>query len=350
MSTLAGPAATPSPAPAAPPPKSPGPESDPLPAAAPPKRPLIERTYMGGHEIPLTTRLSPTRLFNLVRSDALDLYRGRFVIQQFVSSVLRVRYQHSALGLLWTLLHPVLMLAVLSLVFSKLLRYQMPAFSVFLFAGLLPWQFFSGGVSASSVVLLRQYGLIRKVNLPLFLFPVSELAVAAVHMLLASVAMFLIMMAMAGLEHVFPGLHFGMVQHTADGSDSVGARLTIHLVVIPVGLVLLWVYTAGVSLILMTLTTYFRDMEHIISVGLQALYFATPIFYSLEIVQNNPPHRWLLQANPLTWIFEFFHGAIYYHRWPSPEAWIIAPACAFGALAIGYIVYKRHEHEFIFRL
>lgn len=335
------------------PPASPQHPPPPGPALPSRREPLVERTFTGGDAIPWMERLSPARLWRMITADARDLYRGRFVIEQFVTSVLRVRYQNSALGLMWTLLHPILMLTVLSVVFAKLLRFNMPSFSVFLFAGLLPWQFFQGSVSSTSVVLLRQYGLIRKVNIPLFLFPASELAVAAVHMLFASVAMFILLVLLGFVETHVPWLSLGIAQqHAAPGEQAVGAHLTIHALVLPVGLVLLWVFTAGVSLLFMTLTTFFRDMEHMISVGLQALYFATPIFYSYssEHVQNNPALHGLLSANPLRWIFEFFHGAIYYHRWPSTQAWVIAPLCAFGALALGYAVYKRYEHEFIFRL
>jgi ABC-type polysaccharide/polyol phosphate export permease len=295
--------------------------------------PILSREFHGSLDEPLLKRLSPVRLWQMLRDDARELSFGRYVIEQFVTSVLRVRYQNSMLGLLWTLLHPLLMLTVLSVVFSRLLKYPMDRFSVFLFAGLLPWQFFQASVGNASVSLIRQQGLIRKINVNLMLFPVSEIATAATHMLFAFVAMFVIM------------LGFGMF-----GTEHVGAQLSVHLVLVPLGLVLLWVFTLGASLALMTLTTFFRDMEHIISVALQAMYFATPIFYPVEAVAGSRSLTLLMYANPLRWIFEFFHCGIYYHRWPATEAWIVAPCAAVGMLLLGYSIYKRHEHEFIFRL
>jgi len=294
---------------------------------------VLSREFRGSLDEPLLRRLSPVRLWTMVRDDVRELSFGRYVIEQFVTSVLKVRYQNSVLGLLWTLLHPLMMLTVLSVVFSRLLKYPMDRFSVFLFAGLLPWQFFQAAIGNASVALIRQQGLIRKINVNLMLFPVSEIAIAATHMAFAFVAMFVIM------------LGFGLL-----GTEHVGAQLSVHLVVVPVGLVLLWIFTLGASLVLMTLTTFFRDMEHIVSVALQAMYFATPIFYPVEAVANSRSLTLLMYANPLRWIFEFFHAGIYYHRWPQAEAWVVAPCAAVGMLIFGYAIYKRHEHEFIFRL
>lgn len=254
--------------------------------------------------------------------DGRDLWRGRSITYEFVRSTLQARYQNSVLGVFWTLLNPLLMLGVMSIVFSHILRFDLPRYPVFLIAGLIPWQFFATSVTAGSVSLIMHQGLIRKINVRLFHFPIADLAIAATHNAVAMVAMFVLALLM-------------------------GARLTEHLVLVIPGLLFLYVFSLGAALIAMTATTYFRDMEHIIGVGMQALYFATPVFFPAEQVPALAP---LMNANPLTWILIFFQDAIYWHRWPPAIAWIVAPSASLAVLLIGYALYKRKEHEFIFRL
>lgn len=296
-----------------------------------PDGPLLETVVVGSDERAQRS-LSITRE---IRQDLRDLWRGRGVIQQFVRTTLKVRYQNSILGLFWTLLHPLGMLGIMSVVFSQVLKFNMPNYPVFLFAGLVPWQFFSASVCTASMSLITHQGLIRKINVRLFQFPIADIAIAAVHNLVAFVAIFLIALA------------FFRVTPAADGSLPGGIALTPHLILIPVGLILLYIFTLGVSLIAMTLTTYFRDMEHIITVGMQGLYFATPIFFEANAV---PQLQRFIEANPLTWIVAFFQDGIYHHRWPDTQHWIVAPAAALIMFAVGYAVYKKHEYEYIFRL
>lgn len=254
--------------------------------------------------------------------DARDLWRGRSITYEFVRSTLQARYQNSVLGVFWTLLNPLLMLAVMSIVFSQILRFDLPRYSVFLIAGLIPWQFFSASVTAGSVSLIMHQGLIRKINVRLFHFPIADLAIAATHNVVAMIAMLVLALIM-------------------------GARITEHIVLLIPGLLFLYVFTLGAALIAMTATTYFRDMEHMIGVGMQALYFSTPIFFPAEQVPALSP---LMSANPMTWILIFFQDAIYWNRWPPTTAWIVAPAASLTVLVLGYALYKRKEHEFIFRL
>lgn len=257
-----------------------------------------------------------------VRQDTRDFWIGRAILRQFVGSTLKVRYQNSVLGLLWTLLHPMCMLGIMSVVFGHVLRFDMPNYPVFLFAGLVPWQFFSASVGQGSMTLINQQGLIRKVNVRLFQFPLADVAIAATHNLIAFVTIFAIALAF-------------------------GARPTEHLVLVPAGLAFLYLFTIGAVLVAMTATTYFRDMEHIIGVAMQALYFATPIFFPAEQV---PQLKRFIELNPLSWIFAFFQDGIYYHRWPDAQQWLVAAGVSVGMFVLGYVVYKKHEYEFIFRL
>lgn len=256
-------------------------------------------------------------------SDLGQLWGSRHAVRELVGANLRARYQNSVLGFGWTLLNPVLQLIVLSFVFSQVLRFNIDNYPLYLFSGLLPWQFFLASVNASAGSLVGGQGLIRKLRVFLLVFPVSQVGIALVNLVFAMAALFVLLVAFTD------------------------AAVTVHLVLVPIGMVFLVAFALGLGLICMTLTTVFRDVEHITTVLLSAGYFATPILYRLEDVPNIAP---VLVWNPMTWIIEFFRCGFYDNTWPSAEAWIIAPACGLVTLAIGYCMFKGVERELVFRL
>jgi ABC-2 type transport system permease protein/lipopolysaccharide transport system permease protein len=253
-------------------------------------------------------------LWYTVRDDVERLVRCRFVIYQMVRSALRVRYQNSFLGLLWTLLHPLMMLTVLSLVFSQVLRIgSVENYPVFLLPGLVTWQFLTACINSSTSSLTQRQGLIRKVNVFLLLFPASDVCIAAVHTAIALVAMFAIAL----------------------------------FALIPASVCLI-AFAAGVSLLVMTLATFFRDVEHFVTVVLQAAYFASPVMYPPETLPEEV--RWIMDVNPARWLIDLFRDPISYGQWPGMTAWIVGASAATISLVVGYTAYKRCEHAFIFRL
>lgn len=270
----------------------------------------------------LIQRLSPLRIIKAVAADIKDLRKFRFVLRNLVLGQIKVRYQRSVLGFLWTLLNPMLMMTVLALVWSQIMKIRLEDYAVFLFSGLIPWQFFAGSVVNGSKTLILHEGLIKKVCVQKLIFPLSDVMVAAVNMCFAMVALFIIF-------------------------QIIGAPLHIQLVLLPVGLVFLMSFTLGVTLIGMTLETKYRDFEHIITVMLQAYYFLCPIMYEVEMMGK---YGWVMKLNPMTHVLAFFQSAFYYGTWPGWKVYAVAAAASFVTLAIGYIAYKANEREFIFKL
>ncbi len=284
-------------------------------------RELQQRTVVAGGAQALGDLLRPSRLAREITGDLRDLGEFRHVLRNLVTSQLKVRYQRSVLGFLWTLLHPVLMLTVLALVFSQALGMGIREYSVYLFSGMVPWQFFAACIENGSRSLITQECLIRKVRVQKLIFPLSDVLVAAVNMCFAMGALFLV------LQLLRPGVH-------------------VQLVLLPVAIALLMIFTFGVTLVSMTLVTRFRDFEHMISVFLQAFYFLCPILYRPDAVGQ---YKWLLQLNPMTHLLALFQNAFYYGEWGAAN-WAAAVGSALGMLIIGYLVYKRHENEYIFLL
>jgi ABC-2 type transport system permease protein/lipopolysaccharide transport system permease protein len=287
------------------------------------KAPLELRESVGRAPIAWTRRLSPLSLAPMIAEDVRELIRSRYILRNLVSSQLKVRYRRSALGFLWALLHPVLMLTVLATVFSKIMRLPIEDYALYLFSGLIPWQFFAASIENGSRSLIDSEFLIRKVRVHKMVFPLACVTVAAVNMVFAFVALFVLFQFLGGSIHP-------------------------QLVLVPVGVALLGLFAFGASLIVMTLLVWFRDTEHMIGVLLQALYFVSPILYQPNLLGERAVA--LIAWNPLTHFLAFFHAAVYDGVWPAAGTWIGAGLWTIAALGIGYTVYKANEHEYIFRL
>jgi len=253
--------------------------------------------------------------------DRRQLARFWPVIQNMVDQELRVRYQRSILGFVWTLLNPLLMMVTLSWVFSHVMT-EIKNYPLFLFAGMVPWSFLNSSLSESAFCIIQNEGLIRKIYLPKLVFPLARVLINLLTFALSLAAMFLLMLPM-------------------------GARLTPSIVFLPVAIGLFAVFTLGLSLIVATANTFFRDCGHLVSVFLQAWYFATPILFPIERLEGE---QWRLRFNPAFYFIEMFHDILYKGQWPRLGLLAAATLIAAVSLGIGYAIFKSHEDKMVFRL
>ena len=252
----------------------------------------------------------------------MELPRFWPVIQNLVTQELRVRYQRSILGFFWTLLNPLLMMVILSWVFSNLFH-QLENYSVYLFAGMVPWGLLSGSVNECAMCIIANEALIRKIYVPKLVFPLSRVLINLVTLVLSLVSLFVLLWPL-------------------------GARLSWSMVLLPLVILLFLAFTLGLSLVVATANTFYRDCGHLVSVFLQAWYFATPILYSA----NSFPEaaRWRFRLNPAYYFIELFHDILYYGHWPQLHTLAVACAIAVASLGIGYALFKSHEDKMVFRL
>ena len=126
-----------------------------------------------------------------------------------------------------------------------------------------------------------------------------------------------------------------------------GARLTPSIVLLPIVIGLFGMFTLGLSLIVATANTFFRDTGHLVSVFLQAWYFATPILYPSGQLKAQ---AWKLRFNPAYYFVELFHAVLYTGEWPGVSLVVAAALIAAASLGIGYVIFKSHEDKMVFRL
>lgn len=257
-----------------------------------------------------------------LRDDREQLPRFWPVIQNMVVQELRVRYQRSILGFFWTLLNPILMMMTLSWVFSHLFH-RIDNYTLYLFSGMVPWGFLHGSVSEGAVCVIANEGLIRKIFVPKLVFPLVRLLINLVTLALSLVSLFLLLWPM-------------------------GARPSFALVLLPAAILLFAAFTLGLSLVVATANTFYRDCGHLVSVILQAWYFATPILYSASDFPDTV--QWRFRLNPAYYFIELFHDMIFLGRCPHVSTFCVAGVIALVSLGIGYATFKSQEDKMVFRL
>jgi ABC-type polysaccharide/polyol phosphate export permease len=214
-------------------------------------------------------------------------------------------------------------MAVYTLVFSRIMRMGLPQFPVFLLAGLLPWSLISTATTGSAHSLLSNQGLIRKVAVPQAVYPLAVVGSKLVDLLFSLLPLAVI----AAATGRTPGAPW--------------------LALLP-AIVLAAAFTTGLSLLLSSLTVFFRDLRHLIDVLFQVWFYLTPVIYPASYLENlHPWIRAALSLNPAAPIVRCFQEAIYEQRFPAAGTLALAALFATGSLVIGWSTFRRLEHQHI---
>jgi ABC-type polysaccharide/polyol phosphate export permease len=264
----------------------------------------------------------PSRWLAIIEDERRQLIRFWPVIQNMVVQELRVRYQRSMLGFLWSLLNPILMMATLTLVFSQVLMIKSEHFALYLFAGMVPWGFLSSSLSDCAYCIIFNEGLIRKIYLPKLVFPLARVLINLTTFVLSMAALFLLL-------------------------EPLGARVSLPMLLLPAVIALYFAFVLGLGLIVATTNTFYRDCGHLVTVIVQAWYFATPIIYEKSFLRGG---QWLLWLNPAYPFIQMFQDIIKDGIWPAMNTFLVATAIAAVSLGVGYAAFKCHEDKLVFRL
>ena len=248
-----------------------------------------------------------------------ELWARRELVGTLASRDLQVRYKGSVFGLLWSLMHPLVLAAVYLVAFRYVIRIQIPNYALFLLAGLLPWIFLASSLAVATTSVVDQGQLVKKLSFPREVLPIATVLSQFVHFAI-------------GYLVVVPPLT----------AYSVGLRPTLLLV--PVLMVLLALFTCGLALATATAQVYLRDTRHLLDVALQIWFWLTPVVYSLELVPAR--YRPLFMLNPLAPFLTAFRDATLNMRVPPASQVImlclLSPAVFLG----GYAVFLRGQRRF----
>ncbi len=252
-----------------------------------------------------------------------NFLRFRPLLGELMARDIKIKYRRSVLGVLWTLLNPLLMMVVLSVVYSNLFKFDIENFPLYLLSGQVMFNFYSDATTSSMNAILGSASLIKKIYVPKYLFVLSRVCSSVINFLAAFLAMILVMLALR-VE-----LHY-----------------TVFLSFVPV--VLLVIFSLGIGLILSAITVKFRDVMHLYSVFVTVIMYLTPVIYPMSILPD-----WLkiiVKANPLTNYLTMFRDVMLNNMIFSAGDVLIGIAEAIVALVLGLYIFYKNQDTFILNL
>jgi ABC-type polysaccharide/polyol phosphate export permease len=258
-----------------------------------------------------------------VMEEFLALTKYRELIVQFVSRSIKTRYKRSFLGVVWTLLNPLLSMVVLTVVFSRIFKFSINYYPVYVLSGLLMWNFYAGTTSAAMSDMLWGGSLLGRIYVPKSVFAVSAIGTGLVNMVISLIPLFAIALVL-------------------------GVQITPAILVMPLAILILGIFSLGIGLALSTFAVYFADMLPVYEVGLMILMYATPIIYPVEIIP--PEFQWLLKINPLYYMVTIFRDPLLNGTVPALSVWLIAGGFALLAVLFGGYIFTSRSNEYAYRI
>ena len=254
------------------------------------------------------------------RNPLAEVWQFREMLRNLIARNLKVKYQKSTLGFIWTLLNPLLTVGILVVIFTHVVRIPVPAYWAFLLSGYFAWNYVQLTLSTGTYTLAEHASLTRSVA-----FPAEVL--------------------------LFSGAASRLVEFLAELTPVVVVLAVVHhqgvpvsFLLLPVLVLLLTLMTVGLLLPLSTLSVFYTDVQHLLGAVLLMLFYVSPVFYPASMVPEGIRDPYFL--NPFAGLLTLFHSVLYEGRFPPAPLFAATAATAFGIFLIGYAIFNRHKHRF----
>ena len=253
----------------------------------------------------------------------VDALKYEFLLTQLVVRDFKTRYKRSVLGVLWSVLNPLLTMLVQYLVFSSLFSSSIPNFIAYLMCGGVMFNFFSESVTLGLGSIVYNAPLINKVYVPKAVFPVSRVLSSAINLLFAMIPLLLIVLLS-------------------------GIRLHKSILLLPLVIVYIILFAIGISLIFASSMVFFRDTQFLWGVLSTLWMYMTPIFYPDTIIPQQ--FLWLYHMNPMYQFIYFLREIVINGQAPGPLTFLFCTLCALIPLTIGILIFKKTQDRFVLYL
>jgi ABC-type polysaccharide/polyol phosphate export permease len=263
-----------------------------------------------------------------------QLWAYRDLIYNLVARDLKVRYKNSVLGILWSLLNPLLMMLVFTFVFKVLAgSSRLPAYPAFILSGVLAWNLFSSSVVGAIGSIVGNAHLIKKVYFPCEVLPISIVLSNLVNFLLALPVYFIL-------------------------ATVLGRSPTPWVLLLPFVILVQLFFTLGISFILATVNVFYRDTQIVMEVVLLAWFFMSPVFYSISevapggarigslVLSSFDVQRWLRILNPMASIIASYRDVLYWGARPGIDFFLRTAVTTLFFLIVGYLIFLRFSPVF----
>lgn len=248
-----------------------------------------------------------------------NLYKYRELLKTNVKKEIRGKYKNSFLGVLWSFLNPLLQIIVYAVVFQVILKNPQENYAIFLCCGLIPWTFFSATVTRSAFTMIENGNIIKKVYFPREILPISIVTSEAVNFMISTII-------------ILGFVIFG------------GLGISKYILLYPLVLLAQYLLLIGISLIISSISVYVRDLQHLIGVAMQLLFYATPIVYASETIPDN--FKWILYLNPMTYIINGYRDIFYNQRMIDIVSTLLLIIISIVLCIIGYIIFNKLQKGF----
>lgn len=250
-------------------------------------------------------------------------YKYGFLLSQLVKRDFKTKYRRSFLGVVWSLLNPLLIMLVQYMVFSTLFRWNIPNFPVYLLTGIIIFNYMSDATSQSMTCIIQNSSLINKVYVPKYIYPLSRILSSGVNFLFSLVALYIVIL--------FSGI-----------------RVTWYHIGLLYGMACLFLFICGLSLLLSAMMVFFRDTQFLYSVILTVWNYLTPIFYPETILPSYVLS--IEKLNPMYHFIRFARVIILNGGFPDGREWLFCAIFSVVPFLIGAFVFKKSQNKFILNL
>jgi len=255
----------------------------------------------------------------MINSRLSVVWKYNNLLKELVIRDIKIRYRKSVLGLLWTLLYPLLTMIITTIVFSSLFN-TLPNYAVYFLTGSILFTFNTEATTSAAMSIVGNSGLMKKIYIPKYLFPLSRVLSSLVNLAFAFVALLLVMLV--------TGAPF---------------KATLFLSVIPIFYLVL--FAIGLSLGLSALTVYFRDVNSLYGVLALLWTYMTPIFYPISIIQDR--YSWIYEWNPMYYYIDYLRSLILEGAMPGVIPNLVCLLCGIVSLCIGGLIFNRTQSRFV---
>ena len=258
----------------------------------------------------------------MIQKIIYNFKKYKFLLEQLISRDFKVKYKRSALGILWSLLYPLLMMGVMAIVFSNFFKFSMPGvnYLVYLLSGLVIFNYFSEASNLAMSSVVSNFTLINKVYIPKYIFPLSKCLFVGINFLLTLIPLYLVIFL-------------------------TGTGINVYHLLLPFIFICLFMFTFGMGLVLATISVFLRDMFYIYGIVIMLWTYLTPIMYDINMISA---FKGILKLNPIYQYIDFTRTIILFNNAPSINQWINSFLSSFLVLIFGIYIFRKKQDKFIY--
>ncbi len=249
-----------------------------------------------------------------------QMKKNLFILRTLVTKDFKLKYRRSVLGVLWSVLNPLLMMVVLSAVFSFMFRFTIENFPLYLILGTILFNLMADSTSAAMYSITGAAPLIKKIRIEKLIFPLESVVFQIVNFVISLVAVVLVM------------LYFRITP-------------TLNLLALPLLIFYVLVFSLGLGMLLAALAVFFRDVMHLWGVVITAWTYATPLFYPVDMLDG-----WMqtvMSFNPMYHYVTYFRSIVMWDAMPDLTENLVCLGIALVTFLIGFAVFRKSENKFI---